>query len=199
MLLLVRRCWMITLIVYLVLCDCYQTTKRKQNDAFEASDTLQNEIENIIPTDMVSSNLHSISDVIKRNPKFKPLGTILVEDNLLKTFKDFQDVTFFAPVDFIQYSNVHQKFSAFGPSEKKNHHWILAYVVPKELSKADIIALTTNTETPLKFNTLNGAQLELFSKEDAFYVRDFKNYEFTIAIANQNATNGIVHGIVRNN
>jgi hypothetical protein len=75
----------------------------------------------------------------------------------------------------------------------------LAYVVPKELSKADIIALTTNTETPLKFKILNGAQLELFSKNDALYVKDFNNYEFTIAIADQNATNGIIHGIVRNN
>lgn len=190
---------MLILIVFWVLCGCYQTTKRKQNDAFESSDTLQNEIENIIPTDMVLSNLHYISDVIKRNPKFKSLGTIMVENRLLKTFKNFQNVTFFAPVSSIQYSNSHQKFSALESSKKNNHHWLLAYVVPKELSKADIIALTTNTETPLKFKILNGAQLELFSKNDALYVKDFNNYEFTIAIADQNAANGIIHGIVRNN
>jgi hypothetical protein len=67
---------------------------------------------------MVLSNLHSISDVIKRNPKFKPLGNILVENRLLKTFKNFQNVTFFAPVSSIQYSNGHQKFSAIRSSEK---------------------------------------------------------------------------------
>ncbi|WP_157449687.1 hypothetical protein [Croceitalea dokdonensis] len=67
------------------------------------------------------------------------------------------------------------------------------------MSEADRIALITITETPLKLKTLNGAGRKLFSKDDRLYVKDFNNEKFTITIANQNATNDIDYGIVRNN
>ncbi|NHF61035.1 hypothetical protein FK220_016910 [Flavobacteriaceae bacterium TP-CH-4] len=186
--------WIFTSILF---ASCYETGKKEYKSAFEKE--VNNEADNktSIPVNMALGNLHTITDIVERNPEFHSFKKALGSTAMLDSITAQKKVTLFAPIDgpLIYNDSVSISQRDMETTNFLRKKWVLNYIVNGQLDIADIKSLLAKENELIQLPTVGKSILTLVQENGIIHVKDGLNLEYDLVIANQSAKNGIVHGL----
>ncbi|QNJ98476.1 fasciclin domain-containing protein [Constantimarinum furrinae] len=140
---------------------------------------------------------NSIAGKAMANPNYSTLVSALKTANLAQTFMEKGEYTVFAPTNdaFNKVPKAKMDELMKPENEAKLQNLLKYHVVSGEWNAAALVKAINENKNKYSVTTLQGENLTFSLKGDKVMVKDAKGNIATVADADMDASNGIIHGI----
>ncbi len=176
------------------LIGCYDLSKKEYKNAFVDPDKNKDSLPTAIPVDMELGNLHTIADIVVRNPVFQRFEEHVETTKAMKALRELENVTLFVPLDTANTMSNASKEKNDSVGRQYDFERLHNYAITGQLSKAGIIEILNSEAHSKTLKTLGDTDLKIKKIANTFEI-EIRNTTYNLEITDQNAVNGIVHGI----
>ena len=191
-------------VVALLFASC-EDTKKKEAEAkaeaekmeMEAKMKADEESMKMAEMEKMEMQKNSIASMAMGNPNYSTLVAALKQADLAGTFMEPGEYTVFAPTNDA-FAKVPKAAldNLMKPENKEQLQSLLKYHVVKGEWKADAVVKAINdNKNAYNVTTLAGENLTLSLKDGKVMIKDGKGKMATVADADMDASNGVIHGI----
>jgi len=190
-------------VVALVFTSC-DDTKKKEAEAKAEAEKMEMEAKlkaeeeaKMVDMEKMKMEKNSIASLAMGNPDFSTLVAALKQAELAQTFMEPGEYTVFAPTNEA-FSKVPKATldNLMKPENKEQLQGLLKYHVVKGEWKADAVMKAINdNKNAYNVTTLAGENLTLSLKDGKVMIKDANGKTATVAVADVDASNGVIHGI----
>jgi uncharacterized surface protein with fasciclin (FAS1) repeats len=194
----------LSLAVVMLLFTACDDTKKKEEEAakmeqmkMEEAKAEQMKMEEEANMKRKEMEANSIAGKAMANPNYSTLVSALKSAELAQTFMQEGEYTVFAPTNdaFSKVPNT-KLDDLMKPENKSQLQNLLKYhVVSGEWNAAALVKAINDNKNKYSVTTLQGENLTFSLKGDKVMVKDAKGNIATVADADMDASNGIIHGI----
>ncbi len=190
-------------VVALLFASC-DDTKKKEAEAKAEAERMEMEANakaeeeaKMVEMEKMEMQKNSIASKAMANPNYSTLVAALKQADLATTFMEPGEYTVFAPTNDA-FAKVPKATldNLMKPENKEQLQGLLKYHVVKGEWKADAVVKAINdNKNAYNVTTLAGENLTLSLKDGKVMVKDGKGKMATVADADMDASNGVIHGV----
>jgi uncharacterized surface protein with fasciclin (FAS1) repeats len=198
-----NKIFMSLAVVALLFASC-DDTKKKEAEAKAEAEKMEMEAQmkaeeeaKMAEMEKMEMEKNSIASIAMGNPDFSTLVAALKQAELASTFMEPGEYTVFAPTN-AAFAKVPKATmdNLMKPESKEQLQGLLKYHVLEGEWKADAVIKAINeNNNAYTVTTLAGENLTLSLKDGKVMVKDGKGKMATVAMADVDASNGVIHGI----
>lgn len=199
----ISKIFMSLAVVALLFASC-DDTKKKEAEAKAEAEKMEMEAQakadeeaKMMEMEKMEMQKNSIASIAMGNENFSTLVAALKQAELAQTFMEPGEYTVFAPTNdaFAKVPKATMDMLMM-PENKAKLQNLLSYHVIKGEFKADAVVKAINdNKNAYNITTLAGENLTLSLKDGKVMVKDGKGKMATVAVADVDASNGVIHGI----
>ncbi|NHF61034.1 fasciclin domain-containing protein [Flavobacteriaceae bacterium TP-CH-4] len=185
------------LLILIFLLGCGESQQKQRPESISDQTPILNEELVDTPPDMTLNDIRSVLDIIRGNTEFDSFDKALVSAEMISIIDSIDDVTIFAPVnEAFNLLSDDKQAQLKSPDGNENMTHILKYhMVEDEYDLATLRSTVVLKEGTLRLKTFNGGYIALQLKNDTLVITDELSMETRIILGDQEASNGVVHGI----
>ncbi|MAZ72464.1 MAG: fasciclin [Flavobacteriaceae bacterium] len=190
-------------VVALLFASC-DDTKKKEAEAKAEAEKMEMEAKmkadeeaKAMEMEKMEMEKNSIASKAMSNPTYSTLATALKQAGLAETFMEPGEYTVFAPTNdaFAKVPKATMD-NLMKPENKEQLQGLLKYHVVKGTWKADAVVKAINdNNNAYQVTTLAGENITLSLKDGKVMIKTANGQMATVADADMEASNGIIHGI----
>ncbi|WP_068593074.1 fasciclin domain-containing protein [Cochleicola gelatinilyticus] len=181
-----------------VSCD---DTKKKEAEAKAEAERMEMEASKKMEEEKNMAKMefdkNTIAAKAMGNPKYSTLVAALKEAGLAETFMKEGEYTVFAPTNdaFAAVPKASMDMLMKPENKAKLQNILKYHVVAGEWNAADVMKAIEDNDNKYTVTTLQGENLTLSVKDGKVMIKDAKGNMSTVADADMDASNGIIHGV----
>ncbi|MFS4446468.1 fasciclin domain-containing protein [Maribacter sp. 2307UL18-2] len=193
-----NKIWAGLLISIILNSACGDSKKNYATVDIEDKTPIASEELSELAPDMTLNDLRSVLGVLEGNTDYDTFYKALKSADMIDKLDNLEDVTIFAPTNEAFNRITETKFAHLKtPDGRKEMRQLLQYhiVVKDEYDFENIVSTIKLNENILRLKTLNGGYIALTIENNEVYITDEIGFQSKITKPDQEAENGVVHGI----
>ncbi|MFD0798348.1 fasciclin domain-containing protein [Maribacter chungangensis] len=186
-----------TLLLCVLLLSCGNKEKKPATASIKDKTPIATEKLSDLESDVTFNDIRSVLDVLGGNTDYDIFYKALKSANLLSTLDSIEDITIFAPTNAAFKRITEAKLAHLkSPDGTIEMATLLKYhIVEDEYDLETLESTIRLNENILRLKTFNGGFIALTIENNDIYISDETGFQSKIIMPDQEAENGVVHGI----
>lgn len=190
-------------VVALLFASC-DDTKKKEAEAKAAAEKIEMEAQakaeeeaKMVEMEKMEMQKNSIASIAMGNENFSTLVVALKQAGLAQTFLEPGEYTVFAPTNdaFAKVPKATMDMLMMPENKAALQNLLSYHVIKGEFKAAAVVKAINDNKNGYNITTLAGENLTLSLKDGKVMIKDGKGKMATVAVADVDASNGVIHGI----